>query len=96
MVGRTGNRPGLLPDEPAGAGKPGINEGLPPGETRTKLRRTASRAPHANWIGDPPMIQSQHPTLEPLEPNANHKLPMPGDPLYFIYFFHRFSVERNK
>ena len=74
------NRNELLTNQPTCAREPAPDERLPPRKTRTKLHRTAKRTPDLNWICDTPMIERQHPTLEPLPTNADQELPTPSGP----------------
>ena len=84
------NRSELLTNQPTCAREPTPDERLPPRKTRTKLLRTAKRTPDLNWICDTPMIERQHPTLEPLPTNADQELPTPSGPTDLKMLSHTF------
>ena len=84
------NRNELLTNQPTCAREPTPDERLPPRKTRTKLLRTAKRTPDLNWICDTPMIERQHPTLEPLPTNADQELPTPSGPTDLKMLSHTF------
>ena len=76
---------------PATDTQPGKDERLPPRERRTKLRRTATRAPAPNWKGNATEIQTRDATLKALPTNADHDLPTPGGPACMYVLSHAFS-----
>jgi hypothetical protein len=91
-VGGIGER---LTADPTGENEPTPDERLPPRETRTKLRRTAKRTPHLNWICDTPEIQPGDATLEPQPTNADQNLPTASGPACLKVLSHTFSLREH-
>jgi len=56
---------------PAAETEPRENEGLPPRETRTELRRATARTPELHRQSNAMEIERSDPTLQPLPKNAN-------------------------
>ena len=65
---------------PAAEDEPAPHERLPPGETRTGLRRTTARAPPPHGQRDALEIEPSDATLKTLPTNADQEMPTPSGP----------------
>ena len=75
---------------PATENEPTPHERLPPGETRTELRRTTARTPPLHRQTNALEIERSNPTLEPLPTNADQDLPTPSGPTDLKKLSHTF------
>ena len=77
--------------QPTGENEPTPDERLPPGNTGTKLRRTARRPPELHGQRNAMEIERSDPTLEPLPTNADQEMPTPSGPTALKMLSHTFS-----
>ena len=69
-----------LAADPTGENEPTPDERLPPGETRTKGRRTTARTPELHRQRHTLEVKRCNPALPPLPTNADQGLPTPSGP----------------
>ena len=76
--------------QPTGKNEPTPNQGLPPRETRTELRRTTGRTPPLHRQRNALEIEPSNPTLETLPTNADQEMPTPSGPTDLKMLSHTF------
>ena len=78
--------------QPARETQPPPHQRLPPGETRTELRRTTARTPELHRQTNAMEIERSNPTLEPLPTNTDQNLPTPSGPTDLKKLSHTFLL----
>jgi hypothetical protein len=81
--------------QPTAETQPPPDQGLPPRERRTKLRRTTARTPPLHRQSNAMEIEASDPTLEPLPTNTDQNLPTPSGPTDLKKLSHTFSLREH-
>ncbi len=81
--------------EPAAENEPTPNEGLPPRETRAKLRRTTARNPELHGQRNALIIKPSDATLKTLPTNADQEMPTPSGPADLKMLSHTFFLREH-
>jgi hypothetical protein len=80
--------------QPTGKNEPLPNEGLPPRETRAKLRGTTAGNPPLHGQRNALIIKPSDATLKTLPTNADQEMPTPSGPTDLKMLSHTFFIER--
>ena len=80
---------------PAAENEPTPDEGLPPRETRTELRRTTARPPPLHGQRNALEIEPSNPTLKTLPTNADQEMPTPSGPADLKMLSHTFFLREH-
>ena len=81
--------------QPTGENEPTPHERLPPGNTRTELRRTTRRTPELHGQRNALEIERSNPTLETLPTNADQEMPTPSGPADLKMLSHTFLLREH-
>ena len=81
--------------EPTAENEPTPDERLPPGETRTELRRTTSRPPPLHGQRNALIIEPSDATLKTLPTNADQEMPTPSGPTDLKMLSHTFLLREH-